>query len=112
MNLARVMFSSAAVLFLACQARAADEPKVKPLQVLLVCGGCCHDYDAQKVFLAKGLEERAHVQVTVVQQGGTVTTSKIPLYEKDDWSEGFDVVIHDECFSDAKEPAWTARISP
>src|SRR5579872_3328276 len=89
---------------------AADEQKVKPLQVLLVCGGCCHDYDHQKVLLAKGLEERAHVQVTMVQQGGTVTTSKIPLYEKENWSEGFDVVIHDECFSDAKEPDWTARI--
>ncbi len=50
----------------------AEEPKIKPLQVLLVCGGCCHDYDAQKDLIAKGLEERAHVQVTVVQQGGTV----------------------------------------
>src|SRR5258708_3850354 len=89
---------------------AADDQKVKPLQVLLVCGGCCHDYDNQKVLIAKGLEERAHVQVTMVQQGGTVTTSKIPLYEKENWSEGFDVVIHDECFSDAKEPEWTARV--
>ena len=89
---------------------AAEEQKVKPLQVLLVCGGCCHDYDNQKVLIAKGLEERAHVQVTIVQQGGTVTTSKIPLYENENWSEGFDVVIHDECFSDAKEPEWTARI--
>ena len=88
----------------------AEEPKVKPLQVLLVCGGCCHDYDAQKDLISKGLEERAHVQVTVVQQGGTATTSKIPLYEKENWSEGFDVVIHDECFSDAKEPDWTAGI--
>ena len=89
---------------------AAEEHKVKPLQVLLVCGGCCHDYDNQKVLIAKGLEERAHVQVTMVQQGGTATTSKIPLYEKENWSEGFDVVIHDECFSDAKEPDWTARV--
>lgn len=95
---------------LACHATAADEPAVKPLQVLLVCGGCCHDYDRQKEMIAKGLEERAHVQVTVVQQGGTATTSKIALYEKENWSEGFDVVIHDECFSDAKEPDWTARI--
>src|SRR5690348_5322367 len=89
---------------------AADEARVKPLQVLLVCGGCCHDYEAQKALIAKGMEERARVQVTVVQQGGTATTSKIPLYEKENWSERFDVVIHDECFSDAKEPAWTARI--
>src|SRR5882672_936643 len=75
---------------------AAEEPPVKPLQVLLVCGGCCHDYDTQRDLIAKGLEERAHVQVTVVQQGGTATNSKIPLYEKDKWWEGFDIVIHDE----------------
>jgi putative membrane-bound dehydrogenase-like protein len=110
MKPARVAIACAVGLVCAFPARAADEARVKPLQVLLVCGGCCHDYDAQKVFLAKGLEERAHVQVTVVQQGGTATTSKIPLYENENWSEGFDVVIHDECFSDAKEPEWTARI--
>jgi type 1 glutamine amidotransferase len=104
-----VILLLAGLLSFGAAASAADPP-VKPLQVLLVCGGCCHDYDAQRDLISKGLEERAHVQVTVVQQGGTVTTSKIPLYEKEKWWEGFDVVIHDECFSDAKEPDWTARI--
>src|SRR5580704_15631229 len=100
----KILFSLAVVTlvlwFVGTPNFAADEQKVKPLQVLLVCGGCCHDYDNQKVLIGKGLEERAHVQVTMVQQGGTVTTSKIPLYEKENWSEGHDVVIHDECFSD------------
>lgn len=27
----------------------------KPLRVLLVSGGCCHDYDAQKNLIAEGL---------------------------------------------------------
>src|SRR5437773_296257 len=104
MNSSRLAVASLIVLSIISGPISADEPKIKPLQVLLVCGGCCHDYDAQREVIAKGLEERAHVQVTVVQQGGTVTTSKIPLYEKEKWWEGFDVVIHDECFSDAKEP--------
>ena len=47
---------------------AADDAKIKPLQVLLVCGGCCHDYDNQKVFLSKGMEERAHVQSISLQR--------------------------------------------
>lgn len=89
---------------------AADEPAVKPLRVLLVCGGCCHDYDSQKEMISKGLQLRAYVDVTVVQQGGTATDSKIPLYEKENWADGFDVVIHDECFSDAKESEWMARV--
>ena len=88
---------------------AAAEPP-KPLKVLLVCGGCCHDYTSQKELLSKGMMERAHMDVMVVHEGGTVTNSKIPLYEKKDWSKGFDVVIHDECFSDVKENAWTQNI--
>ena len=89
-------------------ARAADPPK--PLKVLLVCGGCCHDYTRQKDLIARGLAERAHIEVTAVQQGGTATNSKIPLYATDDWYKGYDLVIHDECFSDVKEPPYTARI--
>ncbi len=54
--------------------------------------------------------ERAHVDVEVVHQGGSGTDSKIPLYEKQDWSQGFDVVIHDECFADVKENGWTQGI--
>ncbi len=45
------------------------------------------------------LAERARIEVTVVHQGGTSTDSKIPLYENPDWAKGFDVIIHDECFS-------------
>ena len=82
----------------------------RPLKVLLVCGGCCHDYTRQKDLIARGLAERAHIEVTAVQQGGTATNSKIPLYSTDDWYKGYDLVIHDECFSDVKEPPYTARI--
>jgi putative membrane-bound dehydrogenase-like protein len=87
---------------------AADPPK--PLRILLVVGGCCHDYEIQKRIIKKGLEARAHVEVEVVHQGGSATNSKIPLYEKEDWSKGFDLVIHNECFADVKEPDWTQRV--
>lgn len=95
-------------IFLTSFVSAAEPPK--PLKVLLVCGGCCHDYNSQKELLSKGMMERAHMDVMVVHEGGTATNSKIPLYEKKDWSKGFDVVIHDECFSDVKENAWTQNI--
>src|SRR5256885_12444388 len=36
---------------------------VAPLRVLLITGGCCHDYAKQKDILKKGLEERANVVV-------------------------------------------------
>jgi len=82
----------------------------KPLKVLLVTGGCCHDYDTQKNLLAEGIAARAHVEVTVVHQGGSATNAKIPLYAKADWAKGYDLVIHDECFADVKDPAYTQRV--
>jgi putative membrane-bound dehydrogenase-like protein len=82
----------------------------KPVRALLICGGCCHDYDSQKNLLAKGLAERAWIDVTVVHQGGSATNAKIPFYERADWAQGYDVVLHDECFADVKDRAWTDRI--
>lgn len=97
------------LICLASNSLLAAEPP-KPLKVLLVTGGCCHDYDVQKELISKGLEQRAHFDVTVVRQGGSSTNAKIPLYESADWSRGFDVVIHDECFADVKDQAWVDNI--
>jgi putative membrane-bound dehydrogenase-like protein len=88
---------------------AADTPP-EPLKVLLITGGCCHDYTAQKDILKHGLEARAHVDVVAIQQGGSATNSKIELYEDENWADGFDVIIHDECFSDAKDIPWVDRV--
>ncbi|HSI62875.1 MAG TPA: hypothetical protein VLE43_07140, partial [Candidatus Saccharimonadia bacterium] len=52
-----------ALLFAADDAKpAADAAKVKPLKILMVCGGCCHDYENQKRILAEGLSARANVE--------------------------------------------------
>jgi len=88
----------------------AAEPAGRPLQALLVTGGCCHDYDRQKLILPKGLSQRADIQWTVVQQGGSATDVRIPLYDDPNWAEGFDVVVHNECFANVKDPAWLERI--
>ena len=37
---------------------------VKPLRVLLVTGGCCHDYAAQHKLLGDGLSARANLEFT------------------------------------------------
>src|SRR5882757_1979094 len=77
---------------------AAEKPAVKPIRALLICGGCCHDYNVQKDLIAKGLSERAHIEFTAIQQGGKATNSKIPFYENVDWAKDYDIVLHDECF--------------
>lgn len=105
-----VLVALAGYILASISATQAADPPAKPLKALLITGGCCHDYTKQKDLIAKGLGERAHIEVTAVQQGGTATNSKIAVYEKEDWSKGYDIVIHDECFSDVKEPPYTGRI--
>ncbi|MEO6808343.1 MAG: discoidin domain-containing protein, partial [Isosphaeraceae bacterium] len=110
MRIPRSFQLAAVIVTLAIANSSAAEPDPKPIRALLVCGGCCHDYDAQKTIIKNGLAERAHIEVTVVQQGGTTTDTKIPLYENPDWAKGYDVVLHDECFSGVGDPEWTRRI--
>src|SRR5580704_5820939 len=88
----------------------ADEPPVKPIRALLVIGGCCHDYGAQKDILARGIAERAHVEVAIAYDPDTTTRHLNPVYEKPEWAAGYDVIIHDECCSDVKDLPIIERI--
>jgi type 1 glutamine amidotransferase len=101
------------VLFAACAfvspLRAAD-PQVKPLRALLITGGCCHDYARQRLILKQGIEARAHVDVQMVHTDDRTTKARFDIYEKPDWAEGYDVVIHDECTSDVKEMPYVQNI--
>ena len=81
-----------------------------PLSVLLVAGGCCHDYQTQTKLLKEGIEQRIHAEVTVVWNPSTTTETKFEIYESDDWAEGFDVVIHDECSANVTEQPYVDRI--
>jgi putative membrane-bound dehydrogenase-like protein len=82
----------------------------QPIRALLVTGGCCHDYARQKLILSRGISARANVVWTVAHQGGTTTNTPIPLYDDPNWSNGFDIVVHNECFSDVKEKDFVENI--
>jgi len=92
-----------AVLGGARAGHAADAPK--PLRVLLVTGGCCHDYAKQKDILKQGLEARANVVVDVFYSADTTTHPPLAILGNPSYANGYDLVIHDECaaeISDAK----------
>jgi putative membrane-bound dehydrogenase-like protein len=82
----------------------------RPIHALLVTGGCCHDYDRQKLILTRGISARANVRWTVVHQGGTSTDTKIPLYNDPNWADGFDIVVHNECFAHVTDKEFVDRI--
>jgi type 1 glutamine amidotransferase len=90
----------AVCLGLALPASAAEE---KPIRVLIVLGGCCHDYARQQKILSDGLAARANVVCTVAYDPNTGTNHLNPVYQNKDWAKDFDVVVHDECSADVKD---------
>ncbi len=105
-------FSRLAVLLAGCvlastTARAAE---TKPLQVLLITGGCCHDYAKQKDLLKQGLEKRANVVVTQVHTDDQSTKPPLAILGNPDYAKGYDVVIHDECAADINDPAVIQKV--
>jgi len=99
-------FSATLALTVACRA-AAGHPTTRPtepLKVLLITGGCCHDYAQQKDILQKGLAERANVVITQVHTDDDSTKPALAILGRPDYANGYDLVIHDECASDIKDP--------
>jgi len=94
---------------------AADPASSPPLKVLMITGGCCHDYENQKMILAEGLSARANVEFTIVHEEGPEgkkdKTHKISIYEKEDWAKGYDVILHNECFGGITDDAFVNRIA-
>ncbi|MEW6302196.1 MAG: PVC-type heme-binding CxxCH protein [Verrucomicrobiota bacterium] len=107
LNWFRFAALSCALALLPGAARAAEP---KPLRAMLILGGCCHDYGAQKDVLKKGLEARAHVVVDIVYNEDKSTKARFEMYEKPDWAKGYDVVIHDECSADVKDMPYVQNI--
>src|SRR4051812_2081663 len=78
--------------------------EAKPLKVLLITGGCCHDYAKQKDILKKGIEERIKAVVPQVPTDNKPTKPPLAILGNPDYAKGYDVVIHDECAADVKDP--------
>jgi hypothetical protein len=79
--------------------------EVPALRVLLITGGCCHDYAKQKDILKQGLEQRANVVVTQIHTDDGSTKPPLAILGKPDYARGYDVIIHDECAADINEPS-------
>src|SRR6266404_7145648 len=75
-----------------------------PIRVLLITGGCCHDYAKQKDILKKGIEERANVVVDQVHTDDSSTKPPLAILGNPDYAKGYDLVIHDECAADISDP--------
>ena len=92
---------------------AGDKPDTapKPLRALLITGGCCHDYEQQKAIVSAGVSERANVEWTIVHEGGTGREHKVSIYSNDNWTEGYDVIVHNECFGGVKDAEFVKKLA-
>jgi type 1 glutamine amidotransferase len=105
-------FHGIVALFLLSTTGILSGQEAKPIEVLLVTGGCCHDYDFQTKAMQLAAKDRGlAVNWTVVNEGGTGNEATIGLYDRDNWSAGFDVVIHNECFAKTSDPKYIRRIT-
>ena len=83
----------------------------EPIHALMITGGCCHDYDKQKLIISSGISERANVKWTIVHEGGDSRDHKVSTYSKPDWAKGYDVIVHNECFGAVTDDAFIEGIT-
>ncbi len=63
---------------------AADAPK--PLRVLLITGGCCHDYAKQKDIVKTELEKRLNAVVDQIHTDDRTTKPPLAILGKPDYA--------------------------
>ncbi|MDR7210974.1 ThuA domain-containing protein [Flavobacterium piscis] len=85
--------------------------KEKQLRVLLITGGCCHNYTFQAQALKDALAKYKKADWTVINEGGTGTNAILPLFNDSNWAKGYDVVIHNECFADTQDSEYIKKIT-
>jgi uncharacterized protein len=91
-------------------AHTGEAQAVKPLRGLLVTGGGYHDYKSQENILTEGVSARTKIEWTIVRETSTRDNTRIPLYENPNWADGYDIVVHNECYSQITDPAYIGRV--
>ena len=91
-------------------AHAATASRPAPMRILLITGGCCHDYANQKDILKHGLEERANVVVDHMHSADKSTRPALPSLANPHYADGYDLVIHDECAAGVNDADLVANV--
>jgi type 1 glutamine amidotransferase len=104
--LSRVIITVGLLLTLCLGALHAE---TEPIKGIMILGGCCHDYVAQKTILAEGTSQRANIVWTLYQESDK-REHKNSAYSSDDWYKGYDVVLHNECYGGVTDNDFLKRI--
>jgi hypothetical protein len=106
---ALVLAATVSAVIAAQQPPVPQEPRVK---ALLISSGAFHDYLHQTRVFVEAVGRAVPVDWTVALQGSPRgTTTRYPVYDRADWADGFDIVVHNECSADIDDPAFIAKIT-
>ncbi|HEY6226710.1 MAG TPA: ThuA domain-containing protein [Verrucomicrobiae bacterium] len=83
----------------------------KPINALIITGGCCHNYAFQSQAITQAVAKVAQVKWTILQDPRTGTRGEIDLYKDPHWADPYDVIIHNECFADTDDAEYIRRIT-
>ena len=115
----RWLISLVVVLALACvstEGPAAASPQrggpAGPrVRALLISAGAFHDYAHQSNVFVRVVSKAVPVDWTIALQGSARgTNTRYPIYDRADWAQGYDIVIHNECSADVADPEFIGRI--
>ncbi len=88
----------------------AGQAEASTVRALMITGGCCHDYQNQKKLISEGLSQRVgNIEWTILEYGSGRDV-KADIYTQADWIEGFDMVVHNECFGGVEDPEFVRGI--
>jgi uncharacterized protein len=93
------------------RAARAAEPDGPRVRALVVSGGCCHDYPGQARMLMDAISRTVPVDWMVAIEGGRGTRGHQPVFDRADWANGFDVIVHNQCFADVTDEQLIDRIT-
>jgi len=114
MKIRIILLTLAAVLGLSPLTRMQAED-VKPINALMIAGGCCHDYTTQKRIIADGVSARANVKWTVIHDEladkDKTRTRQIPIYAEPEFWKSYDVIVHNECLGGVKDDGFVEKIA-
>jgi len=76
-----------------------------PINALIISGGCCHDYSGQDKAIMDLLNPVMPIHWTVVLGMTDMPSGRLPFYENANWAKGYDIVVHNECWTaDPSQP--------
>ena len=88
-----------------------NAPQGPRIQALVVSGGGYHDYPFQAKVLMDAVGRALPVDWTVAIQGGRGTTGTQAVVARPDWTKGYDIVVHNQCFADMTDETLIKRIT-